>query len=164
MPGGFDGGALGFLCFGWTTTPVAVAAARGMAYFFGGMACFFAASGRGFGGRKGENGGRKASERERCEGKASRNVGKRPSGRLQGGPTRLFRLCRLPKRPPRAPGLAWVRRHQFWPEPAKNGLLGARLGPFFGAGAAKSPGEGLLGARLEMPLRQGVDKSSVNRF
>ena len=100
MPGGFDGGALGFLCFGWATAPVAVAAARGMAYFFGGMACFFAASGRGFGGRKGENGGKKASEQERYEGKASRNGGKRPSGRLQGRPTRLFRLRRLPKRPP----------------------------------------------------------------
>ena len=53
MPGAFDGGALGFLYFGWATTPVAVATAGGMAYFFGGMACFFAASGRGFGGRKG---------------------------------------------------------------------------------------------------------------
>ena len=70
MPGGFDGGALGFLCFGKATAPVAVAAARGMACFFGGMAYFFAASGRGVGGRKEENGGRKASERERCEGKA----------------------------------------------------------------------------------------------
>ena len=58
MPGGFDGGAPGFLCFGGATVPVMVAAARGMAYFFGGMACFFAASGRGFGGRK-------ASEREK---------------------------------------------------------------------------------------------------
>ena len=121
-----------------------------MAYFFGGMACFFAASGRGFGGRKGENGGRKASEQERCEEKASRNGGKRPSGRRQGGPTRLFRLCRLPKRPqgagfglgPPAPVLARAGEKR---------ASGARLGPFFGAGAAKSPGEGLLGARLEMP-------------
>ena len=46
MPGGLDGGALGFLCFGWATEAVAVVAARGIMYFFGGMACFFAASER----------------------------------------------------------------------------------------------------------------------
>ena len=52
----------------------------------------------------------------------------------------------------RAPGSAWVRRHQFRPEPAKNVLLGARLGLFFGAGAAKTHEESPLGVRLEMLL------------
>ena len=45
-----------------------------------------------------------------------------------------------------------VRRCCFWPKPAKIGLLGARLGRFFGAGAKKTPGEAFLEARLEMPL------------
>ena len=51
---------------------------------------------------------------------------------------------------PSAPGSAWVRRRCFRPKPAKIGLLGARLGHFFGAGAKKSPGEAFLGVRLEM--------------
>nr|XP_040252130.1 14-3-3 protein homolog 2-like [Aegilops tauschii subsp. strangulata] len=38
MPGGLAGGALGFLCFGWATEAVAVAAAWWTTYFFGGMA------------------------------------------------------------------------------------------------------------------------------
>ena len=67
---------------------------------------------------------------------------------------RLFRAKTVrpgaPGRPPSAPGSAWVCRRCFRPKPAKIGLLGARLGRFFGAGAAKSPGEALLGARLEM--------------
>ena len=56
MPDGLDGGALGFLCFGWATEAVAVAAARGTTYFFGAMAAGWEASGRENGGRKGENG------------------------------------------------------------------------------------------------------------
>ena len=144
MPGGLDGGALGFLCFGWATEAVAVAAARGTTYFFGGMAAGWEASGREIGGRKEKMGGK--------WGKAGRNGGKRHSTHRQGGPTRPFRLRRRPQAPPRAPGSAWVCRHQFRPEPAKNGLLGARLGRFFGAGATKTSGEGLLVARLEMLL------------
>ena len=88
-----------------------------------------------------------------------KSVKKRREKALGSPPGRAhapFSLVPAPQAPPRAPGSAWVRRHQFWPEPAKNGLLGARLGPFFGAGAAKSPGEGLLGARLEMPLLSTV--------
>ena len=56
MPGGLDGGALGFLCFGWAMEAVAVAATRGTTYFFGGMAAGWEASGRENGGRKGANG------------------------------------------------------------------------------------------------------------
>ena len=52
MPGGLIGGALGFLCFGWATEAVAVAAARGTTYFFYGMAAGWEASGREIGGRK----------------------------------------------------------------------------------------------------------------
>ena len=59
-----------------------------------------------------------------------------------------------PRVPPSAPGSGWVRRRCFRPKPAKIGLLGARLGRFFGAGAKKTPGEAFLGARLEMPLEQ----------
>ena len=158
MPDGFNGGALGFLSFGWATVPVVVAAARDMAYFFGGMACFFAASGRGFGGRKAserEKGIEWREEGERAGEMRGKSVKKRLEkilGSLPGRAHAPFSLAPAPQAPPRAPGSAWVRRHQFWPEPAKNGLLGARLGPFFGTGAAKSPGKGLLGARLEMPL------------
>ena len=94
-------------------------------------------------------------EGERAGEMRGKSVKKRREKALGSPPGRAhapFSLVPAPQAPPRAPGSAWVRRHQFWPEPAKNGLLGARLGPFFGAGAAKSPGEGLLGARLEMPL------------
>ena len=38
MPGGLIGGALGFLCFGWATEAVTVAAAREATYIFGDMA------------------------------------------------------------------------------------------------------------------------------
>ena len=96
-------------------------------------------------------GGRRASGRDARE-KRQETAGKGPRVASRAGP-RAFFACAGSPSAPRAPGSAWVRRHQFWPEPAKNGLLGARLGPFFGAGAAKSPGEGLLGARLEMPSR-----------
>ena len=64
-------------------------------------------------------------------------------------------FARRPRAPPSAPGSGWVRRRCFRPKPAKIGLLGARLGRFFGAGAKKSPGEAFLGARLEMPLTSG---------
>ncbi len=46
-------------------------------------------------------------------------------------------FARRPRAPPSAPGSAWVRRRCFRPKPAKIGLLGARLGRFFGAGAKK---------------------------
>ena len=49
MLGGLDGGALGFLCFGWATDVVELAVARGTTYFFGGMAAEAS-------GRNGENG------------------------------------------------------------------------------------------------------------
>ena len=68
MPGGLDGGALGFLCFGWATEAVAVAAARGTTYFFGGMAAGWEASGREIGGRKGENGRKVGEKREKTVG------------------------------------------------------------------------------------------------
>ena len=55
-----------------------------------------------------------------------------------------------PRRAPSASGSAWVRRRWFRPKPAKNGLLGARLGRFSGAGAKKSFGEAVLEAWLEM--------------
>ena len=71
-----------------------------------------------------------------------------PTGRTHAP----FSLVSAPQAPPRASGSGWVRRHQFRPEPAKNGLLGARLGRFFSVGAAKTPEEVLLGARLEMLL------------
>ena len=61
-------------------------------------------------------------------------------------------FARRPRAPPSAPGSGWVRRRCFRPKPAKIGLLGTRLGRFFGAGAKKTPGEAFLGARLEMPL------------
>ncbi|XP_044405757.1 uncharacterized protein [Triticum aestivum] len=57
---------LGFLCFGWATVPVVIAAACGMAYFFGGMAATRRRAGGGFGGRKGGNGGRKGRARGRA--------------------------------------------------------------------------------------------------
>ena len=129
-----------------------------MAYFFGGIACFFAASRRGFGGKKAserEKGIEWQEEGERAGEMRGKSVNKRREKALGSPPGRAhapFSLAPAPQAPPRAAGSAWVRRHQFWPEPAKNGLLGARLGPFFVAGAAKPSGEGLLGARLEMPL------------
>ena len=64
---------------------------------------------------------------------------------------RLFRAKIVRPAPLSAPGSGWVRRHCFRPKPAKIGLLGARLGRFFGAGTKKTPGKAFLGARLEMP-------------
>ena len=64
MPDGLDGGTLGFLCFGAATEAVAVAAARGTAYFFGGMTGGWEASGRENGGRKGANGREVGEKRE----------------------------------------------------------------------------------------------------
>ena len=61
-------------------------------------------------------------------------------------------FARRPRAPPSAPGSGWVRRRCFRPKPANIGLLGARLGCFFGVGVKKTPGEAFLGARLEMPL------------
>ena len=58
MPGGLDGGALGFLCFGWATEVVAVVAAWGITYFFGGMAA------KPDGEWEGRNGERKGDWRE----------------------------------------------------------------------------------------------------
>ena len=66
---------------------------------------------------------------------------------------RLFRAKKVrpaPPSAPSAPGSGWVRRRCFRPKPAKIGLLGARLGRFFGAGVKKSPGKASLEARLEM--------------
>ena len=145
MPGGLDVGALDFLCFGWAMMPVAVAAARGTTYFFGGMAAGLEASGREIGGRKEENGREVGEKREETAGRGARFADR-------ADPRAFFASTGSPSTPPRAPGSTWVRRNQFWPEPAINGLLGARLGRFFAAGAAKTPGEGLLGARLEMLL------------
>ncbi|XP_044437626.1 uncharacterized protein [Triticum aestivum] len=94
-------------------------------------------------------------ERRKWEGtggKAGRNGGKRRSTRRQGGPTRAFSLVPALQAPPGRrvlPGSAGTR---FGPSWRKTGFWGGRLGRFFGAGAAKTPGEGLLGARLEMLL------------
>ena len=64
MPNGLDGGALGFLCFGWATDVVELAVARGTTYFFGGMAAGWEASGREIGGMNGENGREVGGKRE----------------------------------------------------------------------------------------------------
>ena len=61
-----------------------------------------------------------------------------------------FSLAPEPLSAPNAPGSACERRAQKRPEPAEFGVLGTRLGRFYGAGANKSPGEAFLGARLEM--------------
>ena len=53
------------------------------------------------------------------------------------------------------PGSACDRRAEKRSEPAIFGVLGARLGRFFGAGAEKVAWGGLLGARLEMLLGTG---------
>ena len=65
--------------------------------------------------------------------------------------SRAFPLRRSPQSPPSAPGSACDRRAEKRSEPAIFGVLGARLGRFFGAGAEKVAWGGLLGARLEMP-------------
>ncbi|KAF7043231.1 hypothetical protein CFC21_052622, partial [Triticum aestivum] len=51
--------------------------------------------------------------------------------------SRQKRSVRRPQATPSAPGSSWVRWRQFRPNPAENGLLGARLGHFFGVGAEK---------------------------
>ena len=76
MPGGLDGGALGFLCFGWATEAVAVAAARGVTYFFGGMVAGWEASGREIGARKGENGREVGEKWEETVGRGARLANK----------------------------------------------------------------------------------------
>ena len=103
MPGGLDSGALGFLCFGWATEAVAVAAARGTTYFFGGMAAGWEASGREIGGRKGEN-GREVGESGK---KQQEEALDSPTGRTHAP----FSLVPAPQASHRAPGSAWVRRH-----------------------------------------------------
>ena len=139
MPDGLDDGALGFLCFGWATEAVAVAAARGTAYFFGGMAAGWEASGREIDGRNGENG--------REVGKSGNKRREEAPTHRQGGPTRPFRLCRRPRRPPGRRVLPGSAGTSFGPSRRKTGFWGGgvRLGLFFGAGAAKTPGEDLLG-------------------
>ena len=107
MPGGFDGGTLGFLCFGWATAPVAGAAARGMAYFFGGIVCFFAASERE--GVWREKGREWREEGERAGEMRGKSVKKRREKALGSPPGRAhapFSLAPTPQAPPRAPGSA----------------------------------------------------------
>ena len=155
MPGGFDGGALGFLGFGWATAPVAVAAARGMAYFFGDMACFFAASGRVFSGRKAserEKGIEWREEGERAGEMREKSVKKRREKTLGSLSRRAHAPFSLAPAPQALPG------RRVRPGPPASVLAragekrasGTRLEPFFIAGAAKSSGKDLLGARLEM--------------
>ena len=89
-PGGFVGGALGFLCFGWATAPVAVAAARGMAYFFGGMAATGRRARGGLAGERGRMaGGRRASGRDARE-KRQQTAGKGPRVASRAGPRAFF--------------------------------------------------------------------------
>src|ERR1041385_2088604 len=57
-----------------------------------------------------------------------------------------FSFIRRPQATPSAPGLAWDRRTQFWPNPALFGPLGSRLGDFSPSDASSA----VLGARLEM--------------
>ena len=116
MPGGFTGGALGFLCFGLATEVVAVAAARGTTYFFGGMAAGWEASGRENGGRKEEYGREVGKTREETAERGARLADR-------ADPRALFACAGAPGAP-RASGSAWVCQHQIRPEPAKNGLLG----------------------------------------
>src|SRR3954468_2176540 len=66
---------------------------------------------------------------------------------------RVFRAKKVRLAPPSAPGSAWVRRRCFRPMPAKIGLLGARLGRFFGAGAKKNAWGGLPGGAAGDALR-----------
>src|SRR4051812_20134411 len=61
--------------------------------------------------------------------KRQQTTGKGPWVASRAGP-RAFFACAGSPSAPRAPGSAWVRRHQFWPEPAKNGLLGRYWGVF----------------------------------
>ena len=130
MPGGFDGGALGFLCFGWATVPVVVAAARGMAYFFGSMA----ATGRQAGGgmaeeREGMAVGRRASGRDARE-KRQETAGKGPRVAARAGPRAFFACAGSPSAPqgagfgldPPAPVLARAGEKQ---------VSGGATGPFF---------------------------------
>ena len=107
MPGGLDGGALCFLCFGWAAAAVVSVAARGNTYFFGGMEA-------GLKGRRRSLAGGMENERE-AEGEAGGNGGKRASSRRQSGPTPLFAYAGAPMRHPDA----WVRL----------GIAGSGFGP-----------------------------------
>ena len=142
MPGGFDGGALGFLCFGWATEAVVVAAARGTADFFGGMAAGWEASGRENGGRKGANGREVGEKQEETAGRGARLADR-------ADPHTPFRLCRRPGAPEGA-GFCLGPPAPISARAGEKRASGGRLGRFFGADAAKTHGEGLLGARLEM--------------
>ena len=142
MPGGLDGGALGFLCFGWATEAVAVAAARGTTYFFGGMAAGWEASGREIGGRNGENGREVGEKREETAGRGARLADR-------ADPRALFACAGAPGAPQGA-GFCLGPPAPVSARAGEKRASRGRLCRFFGAGAAKTPGEGLLGARLEM--------------
>ena len=66
--------------------------------------------------------------------------------------SRAFPLHRSPQLPPSAPGSTCDRWAEKRAEPAFFGVLGARLGRFFGADAEKVAWGALLGARPEMLL------------
>lgn len=144
MPGGFNGGALGFLCFGWATVPVVVAAARGMAYFFGGMAATGRRAGRGLAGeREGMAGGRRASGRDARE-KHQETTGKGPRVAARAGLRAFFTCAGSPSAPqgagfglgPPAPVLARAGEKQAFED---------ATGPFFWRRRGKIAWEGSVG-------------------
>ena len=132
MPGGLDGGALGFLCFGWATEAVAVAAARGTMYFFGGMAAGWEASGREIGGRKGENGREVGKKREETAG-----IGAGLADRAD--PRALFACAGAPGAPQGA-GFCLGPPAPVSARAGENGLLGGRLGRFLAPARQKRLG------------------------
>ena len=64
--------------------------------------------------------------------------------------SRQKRSIRRPQATPSASGLSWVRRRQFRPNLAENGLLRTRLDRILDADTGKTFGKGMLGMRVEM--------------
>ena len=70
-------------------------------------------------------------------GEGGENGGRERPISLTERPHTSFHFIRRPQETPRALGLGWDRRIHFWPNPALNGLLGARLGKFRPPGTEK---------------------------
>ena len=121
MPGGLDGGALCFLCFGWAMGRLWDPSWRG------GSRTSSAAW------RPAWKGGGDWREEWRMRGKPRWESGRKRrekgllSPRVAPCP---FRFCRCPQTTPERLDSAQVRRLLFQPKPALNEILGARLGRF----------------------------------
>ena len=159
MPGGLDGGALGFLCFGWATVPVVVAAARGMAYFFGGMAATGRRAGGSLaGGRKRMEEGRRASGREVGE-KRQETAGRGARLADRADPHALFASAGSPDAPQGA-GFGLGSPAPVLARAGEKRASGGATGPFFrrrrGKNAWGQPVGGAAGDALKEPLHVSV--------